>query len=237
MGRLANSIAHEINNPLEAVTNLLYLLKTTAVDPESVQYLQMASTELERVSRITKQTLAFNRETNQPIEVALPDLLDGLITLYWPQMNKKGITVKRKYSSPSTVSAYPGELRQVFSNILRNAMEAISGQGNITLHIYPSLDWKDTTRRGVRVSIVDDGTGIPEKIRQAIFEPFFTTKQLKGSGLGLWLSCGIVAKAQGRISLRSSVRQGRSGTCFSIFLPTKSASKSRKASRKRDAVA
>src|SRR6185437_16009072 len=115
---------------------------------------------------------------------------------------------------------FPGELRQVFSNLLRNALEALPLNGQLTIHSYGSKNWRDLSQRGVRISICDSGSGIPPEIKSSIFEPFFTTKELKGSGLGLWLTAGIVAKHHGHISIRSSIAPGRSGTCFSIFLPT-----------------
>jgi two-component system, NtrC family, sensor kinase len=219
MGRLANSIAHEINNPLEAITNLLYLLKIGQHDAETTEYIEMASAELERVSRITKQTLAFNRESNQPVEVSIAEILDGVVTLYTPQFNQKGIRVVLRYEPSAPVAGFPGELRQVFSNLLRNAMEATPVDGQLTVHVYPSVDWKDLARTGVRISILDSGMGIPEDVRPHIFEPFFTTKQLKGSGLGLWLSLGIVTRHQGRMKVRSNTAADRHGTCFSVFLP------------------
>jgi PAS domain S-box-containing protein len=221
MGRLANSIAHEINNPLEALTNLVYLLKTSSLDPESTQYVEMASAELERIARITKQTLAFNRNSEEPVDVELPELLDGVVTLFSPEFNRKGLHVVRKYDAPPTVSAFPGELRQVFANILRNALEATPANGTLIVHVRPSLDWKNLSRSGVRIYIVDSGTGMTPEIRRSIFEPFYTTKELKGSGLGLWLSLGIVSKHHGRITVRSTTTSGRSGSCFCIFLPAK----------------
>jgi two-component system, NtrC family, sensor kinase len=223
MGRLANSIAHEINNPLEALTNLLYLLKTGSHDAETAEYVAMATDELERIARITKQTLAFNRNTDHPIEISLPELLDGVVTLYSPEFNRKNLRVIRRYESPPPISAFPGELRQVFANILRNALEALPIGGQLIIHAIPSADWKELSRRGVRICILDSGTGMSPETRKNIFEPFFTTKELKGSGLGLWLTMGIIAKHHGSITVRSSTAAKRHGTCFSIFLPAKSA--------------
>ena len=237
MGRLANSIAHEINNPLEAVTNLLYLLKIGEHDSETREYIEMASVELERVSRIAKQTLAFNRESNHPVDILLPELVDGVVTLYSPQFNQKGIRVVRNYEAPTPVQGFPGELRQVFSNLLRNAMEAIPDSGQVSVRIRRSVDWKDLSREGVRVTILDSGTGMTPEIRRNIFEPFFTTKELKGSGLGLWLSTGIVTRHQGRISVRSSTDPARHGTCFSLFLPTKNTMRLNPARTEQNAVA
>ena len=226
MGRLANSIAHEINNPLEAITNLLYLLKTSTLDGESAQYVEMASAELERIARITKQTLAFNRNSEEPVDVELTELLDGVVTLFSPEFNRKGLHLVRKYDAPPIVSAFPGELRQVFANILRNALEATSANGRLIVHVRPSLDWKNLSRRGARIYIVDSGAGMTSETRHSLFEPFYTTKELKGSGLGLWLSLGIISKHRGRITVRSITRAGHSGSCFSIFLPVKTAEES-----------
>ena len=236
MGRLANSIAHEINNPLEALTNLIYLLKTSSLDKESTLYVDMASAELERIARITKQTLAFNRNSEEPVDVELPELLDGVVTLFSPEFNRKGLHVVRKYDAPPIVSAFPGELRQVFANVLRNALEATSANGTLIVHMRQSLDWKDLSRRGVRIYIVDSGMGMTAEIRRSIFEPFYTTKELKGSGLGLWLSLGIISKHHGRITVRTTTKAGRSGSCFCIFLPAKQAEQSAALS-KQNAVA
>ncbi|MBV9074323.1 MAG: response regulator [Acidobacteria bacterium] len=221
MGRLANSIAHEINNPLEAVTNLLYLLKSGTHDRETTELIEMASVELDRVSRITKQTLAFHRESSHAIEVSLPELIDGVVTLYSPQFNQKSIRIVRRYEGHPAVPGFPGELRQVFSNLLRNAMEAIPQGGQITVRVRQSGDWKDPSRGGARVTILDSGTGMSGETKRNIFEPFFTTKELKGSGLGLWLSMGIISRHKGSITVRSSTKTGCTGTCFSLFLPGK----------------
>ncbi|HET9741506.1 MAG TPA: response regulator [Terriglobales bacterium] len=237
MGRLLNSIAHEINNPLEAVTNLLYLMQSSAADPQMAEYVSMASSEMARISRITKQTLTFSRESSEPVEIALPEILDSVVTLYAPQFNQKDIRVVRRYESPDLLVGFPGELRQVFSNLLRNALEALPVNGQLTIHAYGSRNWRDLSQRGVRISICDSGSGIPPEIRSSVFEPFFTTKELKGSGLGLWLTAGIVAKHHGHIGVRSSIAPGQSGTCFSIFLPTQRVAKPRRVITKKNAVA
>jgi len=237
VGRLANSIAHEINNPLEAVMNLLYLLGTDNHDARTTEFIQMASSELERVSRITRQTLSFNRESSEPIDVPLPELLDGMVTLYSPQLNQKCIRLVRRYDQPTSVPGFPAELRQVFSNVLRNAMEATASGGQIMVRVHPSVDWKDPSRKGARISIVDSGIGMKPEVKRNIFEPFYTTKELKGSGLGLWLSMGIISRHHGRISVRSTTQPGHAGTCFSIFLPGKQAQRRSDVPAERNAVA
>lgn len=211
-GRLAHSIAHEINNPLSAVMNVLFLLDREPQSEAGKQYLRTAGEELSRVARITKQTLAFHRETAVPMQVSLSDLLEGVINLFGPQVASHSVHIEKDFRFPGTLEAFPGELQQVFSNLLANALEAVPKGGKIRLR----------TRRvgpGVRVLICDNGSGIPENIRKNIFDAFFTTKQLKGSGLGLWLTMGIIHKHRGGIRLRSITRPGRSGTCFSIILP------------------
>jgi two-component system, NtrC family, sensor kinase len=237
LGRLANSIAHEINNPLEALTNLLYLLGSENHDARTTEFLQMADMELERVSRITRQTLSFNRESSEPIDVPLPELLDGIVTLYSPELNKKCIRLVRRYDRATSVPGFPSELRQVFSNVLRNAIEAIATGGQIMVRVHLSVDWKDPSRKGARISIIDSGIGMKPEVRRNIFEPFYTTKELKGSGLGLWLSMGIISRHHGRISVRSTTEPGHAGTCFSIFLPVKRAKLRSNASSERTAVA
>lgn len=218
-GRLAHSIAHEINNPLTAVMNVLFLLDREPQSEQAKQYLRTANQELSRVARITKQTLAFHRETTFPVEVSLTDLLDGVMNLYNPQIAARAIQVEKDFRFHGSLQAFPGELRQVFSNLVTNALEALSDGGRILLRTRP------VARSRVRVTICDDGSGIPESIRKNVFDAFFTTKELKGSGLGLWLTTGIVHKHHGEIRLRSTTRLGRSGTCFSIVLPLSQAAR------------
>ena len=218
-GRLAHSIAHEINNPLSAVTNLLYLLSREAQTPKAKQYLATATEELGRVARITKQTLSFHRESSEAVDLSITDLLDGVIALYGPQINSQAIEVVKAYRFRGTVRAFPGELQQVFSNLVANALEALPRCGRITIRTRASSSRSAAGIQGVMVTVADNGSGIPENARKNIFDAFFTTKQLKGSGLGLWLSSGIVNKHRGAIRVRSSTRRSRTGTCFSVFLP------------------
>lgn len=218
-GRLAHSIAHEINNPLSAVMNLLYLLGREAQTPAAKQFLASANQELDRVARITKQTLAFHRDTTDLVDVSLADLLDGVISLYAPQISSQQVRVLRDYRFCGAIKAFPGELRQVFSNLIANALEALPKGGHLTIRTRAVRGWNAHRAEGVRVAIADTGSGIPEADRKQIFEPFFTTKQLGGSGLGLWLSSGIVHKHGGEIRVRTSTRPGNSGSCFCVVLP------------------
>lgn len=221
VGRLSATMAHEINNPLEAVSNILYLLgMSSRLDDEGRQYVSIASQEIVRIAHIVKQTLGFYRESPLPIMVRLPELLDDVLALYARKLGEKKITVKRDYHDVGDIPAFPSEIRQVFSNLIINAIEASRDGGVLRLHIVSTRDWHNPVRCGVRIMIGDNGSGIAPEHRQDLFEPFFTTKGEKGTGLGLWVSNGIVQKHGGSIHVRSSIEPGRAGTCFSIFLPS-----------------
>lgn len=223
VGRLSAVMAHEINNPLEAVLNVLYLLgKTPVLDEKDRERVSMATQEMGRIAHIVRKTLGFYREAPVPIVVNVPELVDDVIGLYALKLEEKKISVERKYEDVGSVTAFPAEMRQVFSNLLTNAIEATGPDGQIRVHIFASRDWSDPTRCGVRVVMSDTGSGISPEHRRNLFEPFFTTKGEKGTGLGLWVSNGIVQKHSGSLRLRSSVKPGRSGTCFAVFLPSES---------------
>ncbi len=219
-GRLAATIAHEINNPMAAVTNLLYLLQNDShLDGTARHYAQLAQEELARMAHITRQMLGFYRESARAVPVSLTELLDSVLDLYQRRIQNAGVTVERRYAETPVVPVFPGEIRQVFSNILLNALDAVPPQGRITLHLFGTRDWAQPDRHGVRIIFADNGPGIRPEILRRLFEPFFTTKGQKGTGLGLWVSQGIVQKHHGRIRVHSVRASGRSGTVFSIFLP------------------
>jgi PAS domain S-box-containing protein len=233
MGRLAATIAHEINNPLESVTNVFYLLsRHSTLDKVSQTYLSVAEEELKRISHIVKQTLGFYRETEHPIQVELSKVLDSVFALYEHRGAKLGIELSRKYDLDAVVEGYPGELRQIFSNLVVNALEAVGEDGRVIIHAYPSRDWAGGGRKGVRISVADNGPGIAPNSRGHLFEPFFTTKGERGTGLGLWVTLGMVQKHHGTIRVRSSMAERRHGTIFSVFLPGAAKAKSETA-RKR----
>lgn len=221
VGRLAASIAHEINNPLTSLTNLLYLLQTQSARDSSTQhYASLADLELRRISRITKQMLGFYRDSSSPVLCKLSEVADGVLELYEAQIAKNRVSVDRTYATDGAIEGFPSELRQLFANLIGNAIESAGVEGKIRVRISGGHSWGHPGKPGVRVSISDDGVGISAANRPNIFEPFFTTKGESGTGLGLWVCQGIVHKHRGRIRFRSSTQPGPSrGTTFSIFLP------------------
>ena len=228
-GRLAASIAHEINNPLAALTNLIYLIETEAISDVVRTYANTAQEELARVAHITRQTLAFYRESSAPSDVNLAELIDSALFLYASAIRSKNLEVKREIRFNGSIHGYANELRQVFSNIVGNAIEALPRNGCLRIRLCHSREWSNSRKSGVRIVIGDTGEGIRPDHRPHLFEPFFTTKAEKGTGLGLWVSQGIVEKHSGFIRLKSSIGPHHSGTVFSIFLPAERAGMPRQA--------
>src|ERR1039457_3212322 len=219
-GRLSATIAHEIRNPLDTVSNLIYLLRHEE-NPRnaSSQYLELASDELARIAQITGQLLTFHREAQVPVQVNLADVLQSVLVLFAPQIRKAHIDVEQRFEAVPLVRGFPGELRQVFSNLVGNALDAMPNGGKLILHLRESSLASDPARRGARITILDTGVGIPAGVRKNLFAPFFTTKGEKGTGLGLWVSRGLIEKHEGTIHLASRMRAGKNGTAFSVFLP------------------
>ena len=216
-GRLAASVAHEINNPLEAVTNLLYLAKG---HPESAaEYLNQADEELRRVAHIAGQTLGFYRDTGDVASIDLAEVAEGVVRLYEIKLDEKRIAVRKKLRAGSRLRARAGEMRQVISNLLVNAIDATPAGGQLVIKVCPAREWKDPARKGVRITIGDSGCGIESRNRRRVFDPFWTTKKNTGTGLGLWVTRSIVNNSGGSIRVRSCIEPGRSGTVFSVFVP------------------
>ncbi len=220
MGRLTASIAHEINNPIASIMNLLYLLRSEPVSAEGRQFLELAAAELERVIQITRQTLTFYRETPAPIQVRAQDLLDDVIGLFNQKARNAEISIIREYETEDAITVFPGEMRQVFANIVGNAIEATAPGGRIRLRVRTVSSWSEPGIRGVRITIADTGSGIPEQLLHRIGDAFYTTKGQSGTGLGLWVSSGIVLKYGGILHISTSTNPARHGTVFNIFLPS-----------------
>jgi PAS domain S-box-containing protein len=219
VGRMAATIAHEINNPLGAVTNLLFLTKTSNDLPESArQYLEVADAELRRIAHITQQSLGFYRESNAPALTSVNTLLESAADLLKSRIKTKRAMIEKQWDEDIGVTAVAGELRQVFSNLLANSLDAIDEEGIIKLRVSAHPAFKNGDRC-VRVTIADNGKGIDASSRPHLFEPFFTTKGAIGTGLGLWVSKQLIDKHGGTIRMRSSTNGARRGTVFSVVLP------------------
>jgi PAS domain S-box-containing protein len=218
-GRLAASIAHEINNPMAAVTNLVYLIENyPGVDAQARQFARLAQDELKRMAHITRQMLGFYRESTDASRVDVTELLDGVLDLYNRRIKNSGVRVEVRTEKAPPVNVFAGEIRQVLSNLLINALDALPSGGKVVIRVRERRD-PVSGGIGTTITFADNGPGIPEEMRNRIFEPFFTTKGQKGTGLGLWVSEGIVQKHNGTLRVRSTQREGRAGTTFSIFLP------------------
>jgi PAS domain S-box-containing protein len=221
-GRLAASIAHEINNPLEAVTNLLYLIRQDDLTPSAAHFAELAAQEVARVSEITQQTLRFYRQSTLPARTNIGELLDSVLTLHMGRLQSLQVKLIRQYGDGLTLFCFAGELRQLFANFIGNALDAMTpGGGRL---IVRARSARQNGVPGIRVSIADTGGGISPDARHHIFEPFFTTKEATGTGLGLWVSDQIIRKHHGSVRVRSRTAADSTagctpGTVFSVFFP------------------
>jgi len=216
-GRLAATMAHEINNPLEAVGNLIYIVRHTPSLPEEVQgYLSMAEQELERVSHITRQTLGFYRDSSEPGPVQMRAVIESVLKLYSNKISSKSISLELDLGECPTVHGLQGEMKQLVANLISNAADAVATGGKIRISLTPALR---SEVRGVEVTVADDGPGVAAENQTHIFEPFFTTKKDVGTGLGLWVSKEIAERHGGNIDLSSGKESGFRGAVFTVFLP------------------
>jgi len=217
-GRLAATIAHEINNPLEAVTNLVYLIRQDrSVQRETQELLRMVDEQLARVNHIARQTLGFSHDRALPETVDVAQLFEELLLIFQSRLVSRQLHVEKEYGNVARLDAFKADLRQVLSNLLANAIDASSLGSKLILRIKREA-WNHSAGM-VRLEVEDFGTGISPGNQSRIFEPFFTTKSDVGTGLGLWVSRQIVEKHGGNIEFRTSSEQGHSGTCFSVVLP------------------
>jgi signal transduction histidine kinase len=169
---------------------------------------------------MTRHMLAFQRESSKPVPVNIAEIFDSVVALFIRKIEAAGIQIEKQVRFEQELLGLPSEIRQVFANLFGNAVEAVERNGKIRLHACASRDWR-TGQRGLRVVVADNGPGIPAEVRGKIFEPFFTTKGEAGTGLGLWITSGIIEKNDGTLRLRTVTRAGRTGTCFSVFFPLK----------------
>lgn len=221
-GRLAASIAHEINNPLEAIINLLFLLRNFShLDEPAMNYVKMADFEVRRISEITQQTLRFYRQSTLPSRATLAELLDSVLSLYHGRLNALEIRVERRYDPQMDLFCFAGEIRQVIANLVGNSIDAISNGGRLLVRARRSRNWKNPAQTGVRFAVADTGSGMEPGVRERIFEAFFTTKEVTGTGLGLWVSHEIIMKHNGVVHVRTRAAspEKSSGSVFQFFIP------------------
>jgi signal transduction histidine kinase len=223
VGRLASSISHEINNPLAAVVNLLYLARGSNDLAKVGEYLAAADQELNRVSAVASQTLRFHKQSTRATPVVFDELFTSALALYRGRLQTSMIGVEKHKHTDRPVMCFEGEIRQVLSNFIGNAIDAMPSEGaRLLLRSREATNWA-TGEKYLVVTIADNGAGISTQVKSRLFEPFFTTKNLGGNGLGLWISKEIVTRHKGRIKIRSSTDQRHAGTVVNIYLPFDSA--------------
>ncbi|MGA7522039.1 MAG: PAS domain S-box protein [Acidobacteriaceae bacterium] len=226
VGRMAATVAHEINNPLEAVINLVYLARGCAVREDMQKYLNTIDEELDRVSHLTRQTLGFYREAKAPSAVRVGPMVDSLVSFFGTRARNKGIEILPEIRRDPEIYAVAGEIRQVITNLLSNSIDAVGSGGLIRIRIDAATCLHGNQSPGVRITVADSGPGIPLSIRSKLFEPFFTTKADVGTGLGLWVCTNIVKRHHGSIRVKSSTIPGKSWTAFCVVLPPRQGSES-----------
>lgn len=219
VGRLASSIAHEINNPLESVTNLLYLARHAETIEAAKEYLDSADQELRRVAAVTGQTLRFHKQSTSPQEITAKVLVENVLSIYQGRILNSGVTILTRFRSERPVRCFEGEIRQVLANLLSNALDELASGGVILLRSRDGCHWS-TSRPGLVMTIADTGRGMTQETVQKIFRPFYTTKGITGTGLGLWICTEIINRHAGALRVRSLPGQG---TVFTFFLPYEAA--------------
>jgi PAS domain S-box-containing protein len=220
-GRLAASIAHEIHNPLDSVANLHFLISQEADPQRRSDYLKLAQQELGRTLQISRAMLSLYRESPMPVQVNLEELVGSVLLLLDRKMRDQNIRVEQSFTHPVQVYGYPGELRQVFTNLIANAGEAAGPNGHVRIQVRPASPLDG--RAGTIVEIADSGRGIAPHVEKKLFQPFMTTKGERGTGLGLWVSLGIVQKHGGTVRISNSTEGDLRGAVVRVYLPERSA--------------
>jgi PAS domain S-box-containing protein len=219
-GRLAANIAHEINNPLAAMANLLYLsLEDPSLSETTRNYLKLADQELTRTAHVTTQTLKFHKQTSAPGFAHLGETIDSVLSVFKPRFEACSVSVERDYRTQEQLYCYSDELRQVFAHLLSNSLDATALGGRLRIRIKRSRAWDESAASGIKVTVADTGIGIPPAIKKEVFDAFVSSKESTGTGLGLWVTAGIVQKHGGKIFLRSRTDPENHGTVFSLFFP------------------
>lgn len=218
--RFAASMAHEINNPLAAVTNVIYLAsRDESLQDHTRTLLQTADSELARISRIVAQTLRFHKQSSAPALADVAEIMDSVFPLFATRFCEDGILLQREYSATERLWCFDNDLRHAFANLVGNALDAVQDQGTLRVRVKPGFCWRGGSKRGIVVTISDTGSGIAEPVRKRLFEPFFSTKEQTGTGLGLWATETIVRRHGGNIAVRTAATKDRHGTVFSLFFP------------------
>ncbi len=218
MARLASRLAHDINNPLTSVTNLLFLLEKEVFSPDGAYYVSLAHRELRRVAGISAQALTLYHITGEPESISIHDIADDALAGHEDRCQTMGIHVVREYRVVPRIRCYVAELRQVLTNLVGNAVDAMPGGGHLRLRIRECRDWVGSGRC-LRITVGDTGRGMSAETRRRLFEPFFTTKQATGTGLGLWGCAHVATRYGGRILVRTRQNGGASGSVFVFLLP------------------
>jgi PAS domain S-box-containing protein len=219
-GRLSASIAHEVNNPLEAVTNLLYLLRRGTLNHEQAAYLDEAMQQVGRVSQVASQTLKFSRSSNRNAACKPSELIENTLQLLRPKLQIAQVEVSTEIRQDPQIYCSVGEIQQVLINLINNSIEAMAGPGKIRIRTAASHDWSNRAKSGVRITVADTGSGMSRETSHRMREAFFTTKEGTGTGLGMWIVSELMDKHDGKISVSSSMHPKHHGTVLSLFLPS-----------------
>ena len=218
VGQLATSIAHEINNPLEAVLNLLYLIKTSESPDEMHAFATQAEEEIQRAAQIASNTLKFHKQPTRPASTNMVHLVESVLVLFKGKLAAATVAVEVEPRGNIELICFAGEIRQVLANLIGNALDAMPSGGRLRVRVRAATDWR-RDESGVRVTVADTGSGMSLETRRRIYDPFFTTKGTSGTGLGLWVTAGILARHRGSVHVRSKTTPGASGTTFTLIFP------------------